>query len=74
MRYVRGNRWPSVRFTDDADLNRQTLQWCDIVTNRRIHGTTHRVAPGDAGRGADLTWGSCRNELCWRPTLGSTVR
>ena len=38
-----GNRWPSVRFTDDADLNRQTLQWCDGVANRRLHGTTHRL-------------------------------
>ena len=38
--------WPSVRFTDDADLNRQALEWCDTVANRRIHGTTHRV-PGE---------------------------
>ena len=40
---MRGNLWPSLRFTDDADLNRQTLQWCDSVANRRTHGTTHQV-------------------------------
>ena len=42
MKYVRGNLWPSLRFTDDADLNRQALQWCDSVANRRTHGTTGR--------------------------------
>ena len=43
VKYVRGNLWPSLRFTDDADLNRQTLEWCDQVANAREHGTTHRV-------------------------------
>ena len=42
VKYVRGNLWPSLRFTDDADLNRQALQWCDSVANRRLHGTTGR--------------------------------
>ena len=50
VKYVRGNPcssqgqalWPSLRFTDDADLNRQSLEWCDSVANRRIHGTTGR--------------------------------
>ena len=42
VKYVRGNRWPSLRCTDDADLNRQALQWCDSVANRRTHGTTGR--------------------------------
>ena len=46
MKYVRRNMWPSIRFTDAADLNRQGLEWCDTVANRRIHGTTHRV-PGE---------------------------
>ena len=46
VKYVRRNMWPSIRFTDDADLNRQGLEWCDAVANRRIHGTTHRV-PGE---------------------------
>ena len=26
-----------------ADLNRQALEWCDVVANARVHGTTHRV-------------------------------
>ena len=43
VKYVRRNMWPSLRFTDDADLNRQTLQWCDGVANRLLHGTTHRL-------------------------------
>ena len=43
VKYVRRNMWPSMRFTDDADLNRQGLEWCDGVANRRIHGTTRRV-------------------------------
>ena len=43
MKYVKGNMWPGMRFTDDADLNRQALEWCDSVANRRIHGTTYRV-------------------------------
>ena len=43
VKYGKGNMWPSMRFTGDADLNRQGLQWCDIVANRRVHGTTHRV-------------------------------
>ena len=46
VKYVRGNLWPSVRFTDDADLNRQAVEWCDTVANRRLHGTTHRI-PGE---------------------------
>ena len=46
VKYVRRNMWPSIRFTDDADLNRQGLECCDAVANRRIHGTTHRV-PGE---------------------------
>ena len=43
VKYVRRNMWPSMRFTDDADLNRQALEWCDAVANARVHGTTHRV-------------------------------
>ena len=26
-----------------VDLNRQGLEWCDVVANARVHGTTHRV-------------------------------
>ena len=43
MKYVRRNMWPSLRFTDDADLNRQALEWCDVVSNARVHGTTYRI-------------------------------
>lgn len=42
VKYVRGNMWPSLRFVDDVDLNRQALQWCDEVANQRTHGTTGR--------------------------------
>ena len=43
VKYVRGNFWPSVRFGDDADLNRQALAWCGGIANDRVHGTTGRV-------------------------------
>ena len=43
VKYVRRNMWPSMRFTDDADLNRQGLEWCGVVANARVHGTTRRV-------------------------------
>ena len=46
VKYVRGNLWPSIRFTDDADLNRRALAWCEGVANRRVHGTTGRP-PGE---------------------------
>lgn len=40
IEYVRNNLWPTLRFTDDADLNRQSTAWCDGVANLRVHGTT----------------------------------
>jgi len=40
VKYVRGNMWPGARFTDDADLNRGALEWCESVANVRVHGTT----------------------------------
>ena len=43
VKYVQRNMWPSLRFTDDADLNRRGLEWCDSVANARMHGTTHRI-------------------------------
>ena len=51
VKYVRSNpcssqgqaMWPSIRFTDDAGLNRQGLEWCDSKANARLHGTTHRI-------------------------------
>ena len=46
VEYVRRNLWPSVRFTGETDLNRQALEWCDGVANRRVHGTTGQ-RPGE---------------------------
>ena len=43
VKFIKGNMWPGMRFTGDAGLNRQGLEWCDSVANRRMHGTTHRV-------------------------------
>lgn len=40
VKYVRRNFWPSARFVDVDDLNRQVQVWCDTVANPRIHGTT----------------------------------
>ena len=39
--YVKGNFWPTARFADLPDLNRQARVWLDTVANVRIHGTTH---------------------------------
>ena len=36
VKYVRRNMCPSLRFPDDAGLNRQGLEWCDTVADRRI--------------------------------------
>jgi transposase len=43
VKYVRGNFWLGLRFTDLADLNDQARQWLDTVANVRIHGTTGEV-------------------------------
>ena len=40
VKYVRRNLWPTVRFSDDDDMNRQGLEWCETVANERVHGTT----------------------------------
>lgn len=40
IKYVRGNLWPTVRFHDLDDLNRQAQVWLDTVANVRVHGTT----------------------------------
>jgi len=39
-KYVRRNFWPTVRFADFDDLNRQAMAWMVGVANIRIHGTT----------------------------------
>jgi len=43
IRYVRGNFWLGLHFTDLADLNRQAMLWLDHVANCRQHGTTGQV-------------------------------
>lgn len=46
IKYLRRNFWPGARFFDQADLNRQAMQWLDTVANVRCHGTT-RERPVD---------------------------
>jgi len=41
IKYVKGNFWPSAKFTDLSDLNRKAQAWCDTVAAVRLHGTTH---------------------------------
>jgi transposase len=38
--YVKENFWPSARFTDLVDLNRQAQTWVATVADVRVHGTT----------------------------------
>ncbi len=40
VKYVRRNFWPTVRFTDLAELNRQVFAWVDGVADCRVHGST----------------------------------
>ena len=40
VKYVRRNLWPTVRFSDDAEMNSQGMEWCETVANERVHGTT----------------------------------
>ena len=40
VKYVRRNLWPTVRFSDDAEMNRQGMEWCERMANERVHGTT----------------------------------
>lgn len=40
VKYVRGNFWVGLTFTDLTDLNRQARSWLDTVANLRMHGTT----------------------------------
>jgi len=43
IKYVRGNFWTGLFYSDLADLNRQALHWLDNVANVRVHGTTKEV-------------------------------
>jgi transposase len=40
IKYIRQNFWPLRKFTDLADLQRQTLNWLNTVANVRKHNTT----------------------------------
>ncbi len=40
VRYVAGNFWVGLHFTDVDDLNAQALVWLNTVANPRLHGTT----------------------------------
>jgi len=40
IKYLRHNFWPSVRFSDMLDLNRQVQAWLQTVADVRVHGTT----------------------------------
>jgi len=42
VKYLKRNFWPGVRFTDQADLNRQATSWVESVANVRCHGTTRQ--------------------------------
>jgi len=33
---------PGARFTDDADLNRRALEWCESLANVRVPGNTRQ--------------------------------
>lgn len=40
IKYVRYNFWPTARFVDLDDLNRQARVWMETVADVRVHGTT----------------------------------
>jgi transposase len=49
VRYVKGNFWVGLHFTDVEDINAQARVWLETVANPRVHGTTgdvpfHRLA------------------------------
>lgn len=46
IRYARDNFWPSARFTDLAELNRQAEMWCSTAANARLHSSLHE-RPGE---------------------------
>jgi transposase len=43
VRYVRGNFWVGLTFSDLDNLNQQARMWTDTVANVRVHGTTGDV-------------------------------
>ena len=43
VKYVRGNFWVGLTYSDLTDLNAQVLAWLNGVANVRVHGTTREV-------------------------------
>lgn len=41
--YAKGNIWPNMPFTEDAELNQQAMEWRGRVPTRWIQVTTCRV-------------------------------
>ena len=69
VKYVKGNMWPSIRFTGDADLNRQGLEWCDMVSPTGGYMAPPAGYPGRCWPRSFLTWDLGR--LPHRSTLAS---
>ena len=73
VKYVRRNMWPSIRFTDDADLNRRAWSgatwWPTPECMARLTGYR-----GRCWTRSGLTWGNFRVALPWRRTSGRTGR
>ena len=57
VKYVRRNLWPTVRFSDDAEMNRQGMEWCETVANERARDDD-AAAEGAACEGAGAHAGS----------------
>ena len=73
VKYVKGNMWPSMRFTDDADLNRQGLEWGDVVETPGCMGRPTGCR-GRCWKRSGRTWGSCPIGPRWRRTCGRIAR
>ena len=73
VKYVRRNRWPSMRFTDDAGLNRQALEWCDAVAQTGGSTDDPPGTWGDAGRRA-ASPGEVAREGCHGPVSSEDRR
>lgn len=43
IRYIRGNFWVGLQYTDLRDLNHQAMGWLNTIANIRVHGTTGEV-------------------------------
>jgi transposase len=43
VKYVKRNALPGRRFGDLGELNAWLLEWCLVVADQRVHGTTHEL-------------------------------